>query len=66
MRDVITRGIRVCDRKQHRSESNESRIQGDNSTSRIITYTQTKNGIGYYYDKRRVASDGINTYPLDL
>lgn len=38
----------------------------DNSTSRVITYTQTKNGIGYYYDKRRVLSDGINTMPLDI
>jgi hypothetical protein len=32
----------------------------------MITYNQTKIGLNYYYDKRRVLDDGITTEPLDL
>ncbi|EGZ07855.1 hypothetical protein PHYSODRAFT_339760 [Phytophthora sojae] len=32
----------------------------------IITYSQTKTALNYYYDKRRVLADGITTEPLDI
>ncbi|KAG2764035.1 hypothetical protein Pcac1_g24382 [Phytophthora cactorum] len=35
-------------------------------TKSIITYTQTKTALNYYYDKRRVLDDGITTEPLDI
>jgi hypothetical protein len=30
----------------------------------MITYTQEKKGMSYYYDKRIVLSDGVRTLPL--
>ena len=38
----------------------------DKTTQSIITYEQTKTGISFYYDKRKVLEDGINTVPLDI
>lgn len=35
-------------------------------TKGIISYTQTKTGLSYYYDKRQVQADGISTIPLDI
>ncbi|RAW21781.1 hypothetical protein PC110_g21777, partial [Phytophthora cactorum] len=35
-------------------------------TKAIITYTQTKTALNYYYDKRQVMSDGISTTPLNV
>ncbi|GMF35093.1 unnamed protein product [Phytophthora lilii] len=35
-------------------------------TKSIITYTQNKTALNYYYDKRRVLDDGITTEPLDI
>jgi len=32
----------------------------------IITYTQQKTALSYWYDKRKVLSDGISTEPLDI
>lgn len=32
----------------------------------IITYTQQKTALNYWYDKRKVLSDGITTEPLDI
>ncbi len=32
----------------------------------MITYTQTKKGKSYYYDKRIVLSDGVSTLPLPI
>jgi len=38
----------------------------DKHTKRIITYNQTKIGLNYMYDKRKVLEDGITTQALDL
>lgn len=38
----------------------------DKHSKHIITYEQTKVGLNYYYDKRQVLSDGINTNPLNI
>ncbi|KAG2783092.1 hypothetical protein Pcac1_g7067 [Phytophthora cactorum] len=35
-------------------------------TKSIITYTQTKSVLSYFYDKRQVLSDGISTIPLNI
>ncbi|GMF35064.1 unnamed protein product [Phytophthora lilii] len=35
-------------------------------TNSMITYSQTKTALNYYYDKRKVLSDGISTIPLDI
>ncbi|KAG2759171.1 hypothetical protein PC129_g18674 [Phytophthora cactorum] len=35
-------------------------------TKSIITYSQTKTALSYFYDKRRVLEDGITTEPLDI
>ncbi|KAG2809600.1 hypothetical protein PC113_g23859 [Phytophthora cactorum] len=35
-------------------------------TKSIITYSQTKTALNYYYDKRRVLEDGITTVALDI
>jgi len=35
-------------------------------TKSIITYSQTKTALNYYYDKRQVLSDGISTILLDI
>ncbi|KAG3113019.1 hypothetical protein PI124_g6525 [Phytophthora idaei] len=35
-------------------------------TKSIITYSQTKTALSYFYDKRRVLEDGITTVPLDI
>ncbi|KAE9049882.1 hypothetical protein PR001_g2907 [Phytophthora rubi] len=35
-------------------------------TKSIITYSQTKTALSYFYDKRRVLGDGITTVPLDI
>jgi len=35
-------------------------------TNSMITYSQTKTALNYYYDKRKVLEDGITTIPLDL
>lgn len=35
-------------------------------TNAMITYTQTKTALNYYYDKRQVLADGITTIPLNL
>ncbi len=31
----------------------------------MVTYTQQKKGLSYYYDKRVVLADGVSTVPLD-
>ncbi|KAL4111622.1 hypothetical protein PRIC1_003300 [Phytophthora ramorum] len=48
-------------------------LQGTNKGFRIskesksiITYTQRKTALNYYYDKRKVLDDGISTIPLDI
>ncbi|KAJ8546715.1 hypothetical protein ON010_g11521 [Phytophthora cinnamomi] len=48
-------------------------LQGTNKGFRIskesksiITNSQTKTALSYYYDKRRVLPDGITTTPLDI
>ncbi|KAG3050822.1 hypothetical protein PI125_g26382 [Phytophthora idaei] len=48
-------------------------LQGNNKgfrlskeTKSIITYSQTKTALNYYYDKRRVLEDGVSTVPLDI
>ncbi|KAL8013023.1 hypothetical protein Plhal710r2_c041g0142071 [Plasmopara halstedii] len=38
----------------------------DKYSKSIITYQQTKIGLNYYYDKRKVFEDGISTEPLDI
>ncbi|KAG2761816.1 hypothetical protein PC116_g27630 [Phytophthora cactorum] len=35
-------------------------------TKSIITYTQNKSALSYFYDKRRVLEDGITTEALDI
>ncbi|GMF14286.1 unnamed protein product [Phytophthora lilii] len=35
-------------------------------TNSMITYSQTKTALNYYYDKRQVLSDGISTIPLNI
>ncbi|GMF19315.1 unnamed protein product [Phytophthora lilii] len=35
-------------------------------TNSMITYTQMKTSLNYFYDKRRVLEDGITTAPLDI
>ncbi|KAG3231018.1 hypothetical protein PI124_g23886 [Phytophthora idaei] len=35
-------------------------------TKSIITCTQTKSALSYFYDKRQVLSDGISTIPLNV
>ena len=32
----------------------------------VITYSQTRTGLSYFYGKRKVHEDGIHTDPLDL
>ncbi len=32
----------------------------------VMTYEQTKKGLSYFYPKRKVATDGIHTTPLDI
>ena len=34
--------------------------------STIYSYTQQRAGFGYFYSKRKVLSDGVNTEPLDI
>ena len=38
----------------------------DKHSKSIITYTQTKIGLNYMYNKRKVLEDGISTIPLDI
>lgn len=38
----------------------------DKHSQTIVTYTQQKAAIGYYYDKRQVLEDGISTTPLRI
>lgn len=38
----------------------------DKLSKSTITYEQTKSGLNYYYNKRKVLLDGISTSPLDL
>lgn len=38
----------------------------DRETKSIITYSQMKIGLNYYYDKRIVLADGISTIPLNI
>jgi len=35
-------------------------------TNSMITYSQTKTALNYFYDKRRVLEDGITTSPLEI
>ncbi|KAG2988366.1 hypothetical protein PC121_g10478 [Phytophthora cactorum] len=35
-------------------------------TKSVITYSQTKTALSYFYDKRQVLEDGISTLPLDI
>ncbi|KAG2883864.1 hypothetical protein PC117_g25932 [Phytophthora cactorum] len=37
-----------------------------NETKSIITYSQTKTALSYFYDKRRVLEDDITSVPLDI
>ncbi|KAG3063314.1 hypothetical protein PC122_g18923 [Phytophthora cactorum] len=37
-----------------------------NETKSIITYSQTKTELSYFYDKRRVLEDDITSVPLDI
>ena len=32
----------------------------------VMTYKQIRNGLSYFYCKRRVLPDGITTVPLDI
>jgi hypothetical protein len=32
----------------------------------MITYTQIKKALSYYYDKRQIMSDGVSTLPLPI
>lgn len=34
--------------------------------SSVCTYRQVRNGLTYFYCKRKVSNDGISTEPLDL
>jgi hypothetical protein len=34
--------------------------------NQIFSYEQTRNGFPYFYCKRKVLADGINTVPLDI
>ena len=33
---------------------------------KMLTYEMVKNGLSYFYGKRKVLPDGISTVPLDL
>ena len=48
---------------QTKSSTNQGFRSRDNT---IYTYQQTKAGLGYFYCKREVMSDGIHTKPLDI
>ena len=51
--------------KTHKAESSSNhgfRVR-DNT---IYTYTQERRGFSYFYCKRKVLDDGINTIPLDI
>ncbi len=32
----------------------------------VVTYTQARTGLTYFYGKRKVLEDGISTAPLDI
>ena len=36
------------------------------SNSKVCTYELKKNGLSYFYPKRKVANDGIHSEPLDI
>ena len=48
---------------QTKSSTNQGFRSHDNT---IYTYQQTKGGLGYFYCKREVMSDGIHTKPLNI
>ena len=48
---------------QTKSSTNQGFRSRDNT---IYTYQQTKAGLGYFYCKREVMSDGIHTKPLNI
>ena len=33
---------------------------------KMVTYTQIRSGLNYFYAKRKVHSDGVTTSPIDL
>ena len=37
-----------------------------NMNNKMVTYTQHRNGLSYFYIKRKVLDDGISTEPLDI
>lgn len=48
---------------------NKQIVKGTNrgimrKNKKILTYSQVKSGLNYFYAKRRVLSDGVTTYPL--
>jgi hypothetical protein len=73
---VTTKGLskRLNDlRKEHFSNVLKSSkpCQGENRSFRMyqgqmLTYTQVKTGLSYFYGKRKVKNDGISTEPTDM
>ncbi|KAG2984300.1 hypothetical protein PC120_g24264 [Phytophthora cactorum] len=47
-------------------QGTNKRFRLSKETKSIITYSQTKTALSYFYDKRRVLEDGITTVPLDI
>ena len=50
-------------RKSHEVENAGFIKDGE---GRIMTYTQKKIGMGYFYGKRKVLADGVTTTHLDI
>ena len=50
--------------RQHHEVENAGFTRDNRRT--IKTYTQTKKGLGYFYEKRKVKLDGVSTTHLDI
>jgi len=51
--------------------NNKSRVHGTNRgimrrNNKVMTYNQTRAGLSFFYAKRKVHSDGVTTFPLDM
>ncbi|KAG3179897.1 hypothetical protein PC128_g15799 [Phytophthora cactorum] len=65
--DVLTpKGFETVVRDRITLQGTNKGFRLSKETKSIITYSQTKTALSYFYDKRRVLEDGITTVPLDI
>ena len=63
LRDVFETYLNVLQQRESHGATNVG-FRSHNNT--MYTYSQFRNGLSYYYCKRKVCPDGVTTEPLDI